>query len=173
MVHLEPSQIIESFVKRESVFSERLRRKTQIMGDEVDDTTFIEMLKARIALKDCTENGWVLDGYPQTRAQAVSMAQAGIVPDSVFQVNVPIEEVYNRTVGRVQSDFDCDRNILVRRLTRQATSIPETGFFYNKYYNSLITVDGQKSRWYMEDLALESLEKTIKARLEFARDFFF
>lgn len=86
---------------------------------------------------------------------------------------MPIDEVYNRTVGRVQSDFDCDRTILVRRLAKQAKSIPETGFFYNKYYNSLISVDGKKSRWYMEDLALESLEKTIKARLEFARDFYF
>lgn len=61
---------------------------------------------------------------------------------------------------------------MVRRLQHQANSVPETGFFYNKFYNSLIPVDGQKSRWYMEDLALESLEKVIKARLEFARDLF-
>ena len=62
---------------------------------------------------------------------------------------------------------------MVRRLAKQAKTIPETGFFYNKYYNSLITVDGTKSRWYMEDLALESLEMTLKSRLEFARDFYF
>ena len=64
MVHLRPEQIIESFVSRVSYFSERLRKKTQILGEEVDDTTFIEMLKSRISLKDCCENGWVLDGYP-------------------------------------------------------------------------------------------------------------
>ena len=64
MVHLKPEEIIESFISRESCFSDRLRKKTQIMGDEVDDTTFIEMLKCRIELKDCCENGWVLDGYP-------------------------------------------------------------------------------------------------------------
>lgn len=51
--------------------------------------------------------------------------------------------------------------------------IPETGFFYNKYFSSLVNVDGTKSRWYMEDLALESLEKVIKARLEFARNYYF
>lgn len=173
MVHLQPEEIIESFIKRESVFSDRLRKKTQILGDEVDDSTFIEMLQSRTTMKDCTENGWVLDGYPQTRSQAVHMAQVGLVPDNVFQINVPIEVVYNRTVGRVQSDFDCDRSILVRRLQKQAQSVPETGFFYNKFYNSLVSVDGQKSRWYMEDLSLESLEKTLRARLEFARDFFF
>lgn len=67
MVHLQPEQIIESFIKRESVFSERLRKKVQILGDEVDDNTFIEMLQSRINQKDCCENGWVLDGYPMTR----------------------------------------------------------------------------------------------------------
>ena len=51
--------------------------------------------------------------------------------------------------------------------------IPETGFFYNKFFSSLVNVDGTKSRWYMEDLALESLEKVIKARLEFAKNYYF
>jgi len=44
MVHLQPEQIIESFVGRESEFSARLRKKIQMLGDEVDDNTFIEML---------------------------------------------------------------------------------------------------------------------------------
>lgn len=101
------------------------------------------------------------------------MATIGIVPDNVYHMQVPIEAVYNRTVGNVQNEFDCDRSILVRRLHSQAKSVPETAFFYNKFYNSLVPVDGQKSRWYMEDLALESLEKVIKARLEFARDLYF
>lgn len=143
------------------------------MGEEVDDATFIEMLKSRLSLKDCCENGWVLDGYPQTRSQAVALVEAGIVPDTVFQIDVPIETIYSRTVGRVETDFSCDRSILVRRLTRQSGMIPETGFFYNKYFSSLVNVDGTKSRWYMEDLALESLEKVIKARLEFARNYYF
>jgi adenylate kinase family enzyme len=173
MVHLCPEQIIENFVGRESEFSLRLRKKIQMLGDEVDDNTFIEMLQTRINMKDCCEHGWVLDGYPQTRAQAVHMAEVGIVPDNVFQIQVPIETVYNRTVGRVQSEFDCDRSILVRRLQTQAKSVPETAYFYNKFYNSLVPVDGTKSRWYMEDLTLESLEKVSKARLEFARDYYF
>ena len=100
------------------------------------------------------------------------MAEAGITLDNVFQIQVPIEQVYNRTVREVQSSFDCDRSIVVRRLKTQAKSIPETGFFYNKYYNSLVPVDGCKSRWYMEDVALEAIERVMRARLQFARDFY-
>ena len=68
MVHLQPEEIIEGFINRESVFSERLRKKTQILGDEVDDNTFIEMLNSRINMQDCCEHGWILDGNPQPRA---------------------------------------------------------------------------------------------------------
>ncbi len=101
MVHLRPEEIIQSFITRQSVFSERLCKKTQLMGDEVDDLTFIEMLQSRIQMKDCCQHGWVLDGFPQTRNQAVLLAKAGIIPDNCFVIQVPIEEVYNRTVGRV------------------------------------------------------------------------
>jgi hypothetical protein len=90
----------------------------------------------------------------------------------VFQINISIEEVFNRSVGRMQSEFDFDRSILVARLQKQCKSVPEAGYFFNKYFNSLVRVDGQKSKWYMEDLALESIQKTVKARLEFSRDFF-
>lgn len=101
------------------------------------------------------------------------MAQRGIVPDNVFHLTVPIAEVYNRTVGKVQTDFNCDRSILVRRLQRQARSVPDTAFFYNKFYNNLVTINSLRSHYYMTDLALGAIEKTLKARLEFARDFFF
>jgi hypothetical protein len=101
------------------------------------------------------------------------LAKAGIIPDNCFVLEVPIEEVYNRTVGRVQTDFLCDRSILVKQLLKLAKTVPETGFFYNKFFNSLVSVDGKKSKWYMEDLALEQIEKVTKANLEFARDYFF
>ena len=86
MVHLKPEEIIEYFVNKESEFSEKLRRRIQLEGSEIDDTTFIDMLAVRIQLKDCKEKGWVLDGFPQNRAQAVQMAKFGINPDNVFNV---------------------------------------------------------------------------------------
>ena len=48
MVHLRPQDIIDFFVKRESVFSERLRRRIMNLGEEVDDSNFVEMLSQRI-----------------------------------------------------------------------------------------------------------------------------
>jgi len=64
MIHLKPEEIIEYFVNKESDFSEKLRKRIQLEGSEIDDTTFIDMLAVRIQLKDCKEKGWILDGFP-------------------------------------------------------------------------------------------------------------
>lgn len=64
MVHLRPEEIIEFFINKESHFSEKLRKKIQIEGSEVDDTTLIDMLAMRTHLSDCLQRGWVLDGFP-------------------------------------------------------------------------------------------------------------
>lgn len=64
MVHLRPEEIIEFFINKESHFSEKLRKRIQIEGSEVDDTTLIDMLAMRTHLSDCLQRGWVLDGFP-------------------------------------------------------------------------------------------------------------
>ena len=45
-------------------------------------------------------------------------------------------------------------------------------YFFQKYYNSVINIDGMKSRWFMQDMALEQIQKNVEARSVFARDFF-
>ena len=133
----------------------------------------IELISRRIALRDCSEHGWILEGFPQTRAQAKALIIKGINPQNVFMLQVPTEEVYKRTESGVLTDFSCDRTILVRHLDQMSKHLPETAFFFQKYYNSLSNIDGLKSRWFTEDVTLEALEKTMKARLSFARDYFF
>lgn len=79
------------------------------------------LLSRRIQMKDCQENGWVLEGYPKTRQQAVLMCENGIRPANVFHLQMPISEVYSRTLNQSQTDLGCDRTILVRRLARTGT----------------------------------------------------
>ncbi len=173
MVHLRPEEIIEFFIAKESHFSERLRQRIQIQGSEIDDTTLIDMLTMRVQMRDCLERGWVIDGFPQNRTQAIQMAKLGMNPDVVFYVQVPTEEIFKRTEATKVKEFGSNRNILVRRLNNLTKNIPQTSFFYQKYYNSLVSVNGVKSRWYMEDIALNAIEKVTKARLQFARDLYF
>jgi hypothetical protein len=51
--------------------------------------------------------------------------------------------------------------------------LPNVALFFQKYYNSLTCIDGLKSYWFIEDLALEAIKGVIGARLRFARDYFY
>ena len=94
------------------------------------------------------------------------MVKQGLNPDVVFHVQIPTDEVFKRTESTKVSEFGSNRNILVRRLNNLTKNIPQTSFFYQKFYNSLVSINGLKSRWYMEDVALNSVEKVLKARFE-------
>ena len=42
---------------------------------------------------------------------------------------------------------------------------------YQKYYNNVVSIDALKSKWYVQDLAIKSIQDNIKARMNFARDY--
>lgn len=50
--------------------------------------------------EDCQTNGWLLDGFPRTQAQAAALADAGIAGDCFIMLNVPTDVLVERVVGR-------------------------------------------------------------------------
>lgn len=69
-------------------------------GKLVPDDVIIGIVKDRLAESDCKENGWLLDGFPRTPAQADALASAGISADCFLFLNVPDEVLVERVVGR-------------------------------------------------------------------------
>lgn len=69
------------------------------VGQFVSDDVIIEIVKMRIAESDCI-GGFILDGFPRTRAQAEVLEQSGINLDFVIQINVPDEIIVKRLAGR-------------------------------------------------------------------------
>ncbi len=70
-------------------------------GHLVPDEVTINMLKARLAEKDC-EKGFLLDGFPRTLPQAEALEKLS------KEINRPIEVVVN---------LDCDNQELIRRIS--------------------------------------------------------
>lgn len=101
------------------------------------------------------------------------MQKKGVFPNNVLCLNIPVEEVYKRTEAFKNTTFGCDRTILSIRLKNMLKNLPQTTFFYRSFYNNVTSIDGSKSRWFMQDVALEAIHKNIKALMEFSRDFFF
>ena len=68
-------------------------------GQLVPDEVIIGLVKARIAQPDC-QNGFLLDGFPRTLAQADALKAAGVDIDAVIEIDVPDEEIVKRMSGR-------------------------------------------------------------------------
>jgi adenylate kinase len=69
-------------------------------GKLVPDEVIIGIIIDRLAETDCKEQGWLLDGFPRTAAQAEALADAGVSADCFIFLDVPDEILVERVVGR-------------------------------------------------------------------------
>jgi adenylate kinase len=68
-------------------------------GGLVSDDIILGLIKERIAQADC-KNGYLLDGFPRTIAQAEGLATMGVELDYVIEIAVDDEEIIKRMSGR-------------------------------------------------------------------------
>ena len=68
-------------------------------GKLVPDEVVIDIIKERIAKEACAE-GFILDGFPRTIAQAEALDSMGVQIDRVLDINVADEVIASRLSGR-------------------------------------------------------------------------
>ena len=74
-------------------------KKIMDAGGLVSDEIILGLIKDRITLSDCA-NGFLLDGFPRTIAQAEGLDAMEISIDYVIEINVADEEIVTRIEGR-------------------------------------------------------------------------
>jgi adenylate kinase len=74
-------------------------KKFMDAGALVPDSIVIKMAEARVKLPDCS-NGFIVDGFPRTIAQAEALRTVGIDIDFVVQLEIADEEILRRMSGR-------------------------------------------------------------------------
>ena len=170
-VHIEMEDIVESFVDKDSSFAEKVAAKLRGSGRDLDDLLLVQLIQKRVEQADCASRGWILEGFPQTRSQAIIMAKKSLLPANVIMLNVPIEEVYKRSASLVNDEFGANRIILKRRLDYAQKNMPQMVYFFQKFYNNVCSIDGLKSKWFMQDVSVRAISDNLKARMTFARDY--
>lgn len=79
-----------------------LGKKAKVVMDAgglVSDDIILGLVKERIAKDDC-KNGFLLDGFPRTIAQAQALVDNQIGIDAVVEIQVPDEKIVKRMSGR-------------------------------------------------------------------------
>ncbi len=74
-------------------------QKYMSAGNLVPDQLVTDMVKKRIGEPDC-ENGFIIDGFPRTVAQAEALRAADIDIDFVIEIEVADLEILRRMSGR-------------------------------------------------------------------------
>ena len=74
-------------------------KKVMGAGGLVSDDIILGLIKERITASDC-ENGFLLDGFPRTIAQAEGLIEMEVIIDYVIEIAVADEEIIQRMGGR-------------------------------------------------------------------------
>ena len=101
--HIASGDLLRANVRDDSDLGRRARPFMD-RGDLVPDDLILDMMAARLAEPNAAE-GYVLDGFPRTVAQAHRLADRlgamGQSLDSVIYLGVPEEELLRRLSGRL------------------------------------------------------------------------
>ena len=57
-------------------------------GQLVPDDLVVRMVQSRLQQSDARERGWLLDGFPRTKSQALALRQAGVEADTFLLLQV-------------------------------------------------------------------------------------
>lgn len=70
-------------------------------GNLIPDDVMIRVMNDRLSKDDC-KNGFILDGFPRTTAQAEALDRSGIAIDAVLNIIVADDEIVRRLGGRLE-----------------------------------------------------------------------
>lgn len=95
--HISTGDMFRSAMKNQSELGKKIQQIIN-SGGLVDDETTIALVKERLSGKD-TAQGFILDGFPRTIAQAEGLKQFCML-DAVVNFDIPDEAVIERLSGR-------------------------------------------------------------------------
>jgi len=157
-------------------------------GKLVPDEVIIGIIRDRLEEADCKEQGWLLDGFPRTAAQAEALADAGCTADCFLFLDVPDEDLVERVVGRrtdpetgkiyhmTFSPPDADDEELINRLDHRSDDTEEKvvvrleQFHANvaavkgSYEDIMISVDGNRAPAVVSEEILEAVKSALAKR---------
>ncbi|XP_041644058.1 adenylate kinase 8 [Cheilinus undulatus] len=98
---------IESLLKDPSALSAQAHQYT-LKEQELSAELVVKLIQQRLDTVDCFNKGWVLEGIPQTRLQALSLQQIGILPEHVVMLEAPDDVLLERSQGKLVDPISGD-----------------------------------------------------------------
>jgi adenylate kinase len=101
VAHISTGDLLRAAVAAGSELGKQAHKYMDV-GDLVPDDVVIGLVKERLKEPDCMEKGWLLDGFPRTRPQALALQSSGVLADKFIYLDVPDDTVVERISNRRQ-----------------------------------------------------------------------
>ncbi len=143
-VHISTGDMLRAAVAEGTEFG---RRAQEVMdaGDLVSDEIINGIVAERLALPDVVQNGFLLDGFPRTPAQATALnallEEAETSLDLAINLDVSIEVVTERMVARGRAD-DSPEGIAQRLSLYDQETAPLFSLFADQGILKIVNGDG-------------------------------
>uniref|UniRef100_F7E2P6 Adenylate kinase 8 n=1 Tax=Xenopus tropicalis TaxID=8364 RepID=F7E2P6_XENTR len=142
--HLTPESVLSSDVSLLAKEAQSYRDK----GQEVPDELWAKLMQQRLSKVDCIKRGWILEGFPKTREQALKLQMAGICPDHLVVLDAPDIVLIERNMGKridtangevYHTTFDWPSDPTVQRnlVEPEGISEEETGLRLIEYHRNI------------------------------------
>jgi len=102
--HLSTGDLLRDAVKAQTDLGKQANAYME-KGELVPDPLVIGLVQEQMQKPEFKNKGWILDGFPRTKAQAEALTTAGVVPDKILFLDVPDSVLVERICGR-RSDPD-------------------------------------------------------------------
>ncbi|KAK2951741.1 putative Adenylate kinase, chloroplastic [Blattamonas nauphoetae] len=99
LVHISTGDLLRAAVKAETDLGKEAHGY-MTTGQLVPDQLVINLVKEKLETDEVKKKGWLLDGFPRTKGQAMAMKALGINPTHVILLNVADEILMSRALGR-------------------------------------------------------------------------
>ena len=98
--HISTGDMLRAAVREGTEFG-RKAKEVMDRGELVSDDIMGGVVDERLSRDDARDHGYILDGFPRTRAQAEALKEMGVELDVVLNIVVSDEAVIGRLGGRI------------------------------------------------------------------------
>ncbi|XP_072176313.1 adenylate kinase 8-like [Diadema setosum] len=100
------AQLRAAYISKETLLSDDVSavaakaKAHQAKGEPVPTPVWVELIQNRVKLFDCVRKGWVFDGFPDTREQALALQEIGVSPKHFVILEAPDTVLIERQMGK-------------------------------------------------------------------------
>ena len=99
LVHIGARDLLQAEASKGTAIGKNIEA-SMARGELVPDATIIDLIQKRLAESDAVQKGWLIEGFPRTKNQALSLQTSGFIPQAFMHIDIPADVIAERIEGR-------------------------------------------------------------------------